>query len=96
MDLAGTSVHGIFIGKNTGVSGHSLIQGIFLTQGSNLSLLRLLHWQEILYHGGTFSLKIPQFCHSGRYCFGKDPQCSPYLPQMINLFLFPSLADCVF
>ena len=34
-----------FPGKNTGVGGHALLQGIFLTQGSNLSLLHLLHWQ---------------------------------------------------
>ena len=32
-------------GKNTGVGGHFLLQGIFLTQGSNLCLLPLLHWQ---------------------------------------------------
>ena len=32
-------------GKNTGVGCHSLLQGIFQTQGSNLQLLRLLHWQ---------------------------------------------------
>ena len=32
-------------GKNTGVDCHFLLQGIFLTQGSNLCLLRLLHWQ---------------------------------------------------
>ena len=31
-------------GKNTGVGGHALLQGIFLTQGSNLRLLHL-HWQ---------------------------------------------------
>ena len=34
-----------FSGKNTGVGCHSLLQGIFPTQGSNLCLLRLLHWQ---------------------------------------------------
>ena len=34
-----------FSGKNTGVGCHSLFQGIFLTQGSNLHLLSLLHWQ---------------------------------------------------
>ena len=28
-----------------GVGCHALLQGIFLTQGSNLCLLRLLHWQ---------------------------------------------------
>ena len=32
-------------GKNTGVDCKSLLQGIFLTQGSNLSPLCLLHWQ---------------------------------------------------
>ena len=33
-------------GKNSGVGCHALLQGIFLTQESNLSLLCLLHWQE--------------------------------------------------
>ena len=32
-------------GKNTGVGSHVLLQGIFLTQGSNPHLLHLLHWQ---------------------------------------------------
>ena len=32
-------------GKNDRVSCHGLLQGIFLTWGSNLSLLCLLHWQ---------------------------------------------------
>ena len=36
-----------FCGKNTGVGIHSLIQGIFLTQGSNPGLL---HCRWILYH----------------------------------------------
>ena len=30
---------------NTGVGCHALLQGIFPTQGSNPSLLHLLHWQ---------------------------------------------------
>ena len=34
-------------GKNNGVGCHSLLQGIFLTQGSNLGLL---HCRQILYH----------------------------------------------
>ena len=33
--LPGTSVHGDFPGKNTGVGCHSLLQRIFPTQGSN-------------------------------------------------------------
>ena len=43
-----------FSRKNTGVGCHSLLQGIFLTQGSNLSLLPLLHWQT-----GSLSLSNP-------------------------------------
>ena len=46
----GSSVHGDSLGKNTGVDWHSLLQGIFLTQGSNpglphcrWSLYRLSH-----------------------------------------------------
>ena len=42
----GSSVHGDFPGKNTGVGCHSLLQGIFPTQGSNLGLL---HCGQILY-----------------------------------------------
>ena len=32
-------------GKNTGVGCHTLLQGIFLTQGSNPCLFHLLCWQ---------------------------------------------------
>ena len=46
-----------FLSKNTGVDCHSLLQGIFLTQGSNT---RLLHCRQILYHlshkGSNFPL----------------------------------------
>ena len=41
----GSSVHGGLPGKNTGVGCHALFQGTFPTQGSNLRLLHLLHWQ---------------------------------------------------
>ena len=34
-----------FSSKNTGVGCHALLQGIFPTQGLNLRLLCLLHWQ---------------------------------------------------
>ena len=44
-NLPGSSVHGDFPGKNSGVGCHALLQGIFLTRGSNLYLLCLLHWQ---------------------------------------------------
>ena len=44
----------------------------------NSSLLKALHE-----YACTLSLKLPQFCCSLRHCFGKDPQCSPYLLQLI-------------
>ena len=43
----GFSVHGILQARILKVGCHFLIQGIFLTQGSNLSLL---HCRQILYH----------------------------------------------
>ena len=41
-----SSVLGIYPGKNTGVSCHALLQGMFLTQGSNPDLL---HYRQTLY-----------------------------------------------
>ena len=64
----GSSVHGIFQARNTGVGCHTLLQGIFLTQGWNSCLLCLLH-------GQTGSLPLPppgklniyiQLIHLGR------------------------------
>ena len=46
----GSSVHRIFPGKNIGVGCHFLVQGIFMTQGSNPYLLR---FRRILYHWVT-------------------------------------------
>ena len=50
----GSSVHGGSSGKNTGVGGHALFQGIFPTQGSNSGLLHywwilylLSHWRNL-------------------------------------------------
>ena len=42
----GSSVHGNSPGKNTGVGCHALLQGIFLTLGSNL---HCQHCRQILY-----------------------------------------------
>ena len=39
--------------KSTGVGCHSLLQGIFPTQGSNLRLLCLLPCRRVLYHQAT-------------------------------------------
>ena len=40
--------------KNIGVACHALLQGIFLTQGSNLPLLHLPHWRA-----GSLLLELP-------------------------------------
>ena len=51
----GSSVHEDSPGKNTGLGCHFLLQGIVLTQGSNLGLL---HWSQILYrlsHQGSLN-----------------------------------------
>ena len=40
----GSSVREDSPGENTGVGCHALLQGIFPTQGLNLSFLRFLHW----------------------------------------------------
>ena len=45
----GSSVHGDSAGRNSGVGCHALLQGIFLTQGSNLRLLCLLHCRQIVF-----------------------------------------------
>ena len=42
--LPGSSVHGDFPAKNTGVGCHVLLQGIRPTQGLNPHLLQLLCW----------------------------------------------------
>ena len=54
-NLPGSSVHGIFPGKNTGVG---CFQGIFPTQGSNLHFLCLLHCRQTPYplsHWGSLT-----------------------------------------
>ena len=66
--LPGSSVHGIFqarvlewdaIAFSTEVGYHSLMQGIFLTQGSNLGVL---HCRQILY----------RLSHQGRQCVKEE------------------------
>ena len=49
----GCPVHGILQTGITGVDCHALLQGIFLTQGSNPCLLQLLHCRWILYCWAT-------------------------------------------
>ena len=57
-------------GKNTGVGCHSLLQGIFLTQGSNLHLFCLLHYRQILYP--TSHLGSQPFIYKPKYALTKQ------------------------
>ena len=52
--LPGSSVHRILQARILEWVCHFLLQGIFLTQGSNPHFLCLLHWQA-----GSLSLKLP-------------------------------------
>ena len=45
--LPGSFVHGVLQARTLEWVSHSLFQGIFLTQGSNVGLL---HCRQILYH----------------------------------------------
>ena len=101
----GSSVHGIFR-KNTGVGCHFLPQGIFPTQGSNLHLLCLLHWQAdplpLCFLGSLKKCTIPQMiCKHKNYCHEKTDQnpCAyriyihvdNYLSLSIHTSIHPSM-----
>ena len=63
--LPHSSVHGDSPGKNTGVGCLSLLQGTFPTQGSNPSLLCLLHWQAgSLPTGATWEALYVYICQN--------------------------------
>ena len=49
-------------GKNTGVGCHVLLQGVFPTQGSNLCLLHLQHWQAL--RGSVGADQLAERCNS--------------------------------
>ena len=58
----GSSVHGDSPGKNTGVGCHALLQGIFLTQGSNRCLLQCRWILYSLYLGSPSSKMYSLYC----------------------------------
>ena len=59
--------------KTTGVGCHFLLQGIFLTQGSNLCFLSLLHCRWILYHWATReAFIIVIFCNFSMFEYLED------------------------
>ena len=68
-----------FPGTNTGAGCHFLPQGIFPTQGSNLHLLRLWHWQAD--------------CSPLR-CW-KQHNCSLHGSHSNNCFLHGSYSSCI-
>ena len=47
--------------KSTGVNFHFLLQGIFLTQGLNFSLLRLLHCRGVLYRLSYYTRNLRNY-----------------------------------
>ena len=67
----GSSVHGDSPGKNTGVGGHALLQGIFPTQGLNPGLP---HCRQILYHlshqGSHISQHFTKYVYTCMYTAG--------------------------
>ena len=75
-DPPGSSVHGIFQFKNTGVGCHFLLQGIFPTQRLNP---RLPHCRQILYHLSHWKVvtepwKTPGFLASRGEEFNSGPE----------------------
>ena len=82
-------VHGDSPGKNTGVGCHVLLQGVFLTQGLNLCLLNILHWQAFVFFfkpllppGTYINLK-----NAFQYTSGAD---STYMRYLLLLLLLLS------
>jgi len=79
----GSSVHGIleWVGKDTGVGCHALLQGIFPTQGLNLLLLHLQHWQA-----GSLPLVPPgKPISSGTPLYLRRGNLTPSLTQSFKL-----------
>ena len=78
-------------GKNTEVGCHFLLQGIFLTQGSNPSLLHLLHCRQILYHCATWEAWAGYILYIYIYIIYKHlwaSQPSLILPPSLAFFFF--------
>ena len=84
----GSYVHGDSPGKNTEVGSHSLLQGIFPTQGLNLCLLL---GRQIPYHWATCET-LPnitrhqemQIKRTMRYCLCNCLLCPPLSPRVCS------------
>ena len=55
-----------FPGKNTGVSSHFFLQGIFLTQGLNLISCSSCNGKQVLYHWAIWEACIPWENHNSK------------------------------
>ena len=81
------------LGKNTGVSCHFLLQGSFRTQGLNLRLLWLLHWQAaslpLSYLGSPTQQKTKRD-DSRKSCTFEREQSEPTGPNIMEV-----LAHCL-
>ena len=87
-----------FPGKNTSVGCHFLLQGIFLTQGSNLSLLHLLYQQAGLYCWATWDvlfILFPRFIFIEHRFYCQTSELSPVIFYHFNIqsFLFHSVGN---
>ena len=69
-------------GKNTGVGCQSLLQGVFLTQGWNLCLLHLPHWQAdslpLALYLGSPKYYIAYFKEQNRHFFSRTLPIAPF------------------
>jgi len=74
------------LGKNTIVGCHALLQGIFLTQGSNLSTQENTVQQ---FHRQKYKVvRAPPFFVSKRRIFTLNGNCARWLPQPLPVFRF--------
>ena len=77
--------------KNAGVGHHALLQGIFLTQGLNPSLLRLRHWQAgslPLAPPGKPATKVPNDLTMTQEEFAQELKPAQRKPQWRNRDIF--------
>ena len=76
-------------GRNTWVGCHAILQGIFLTKGSNLYLLCLLHWQAdalpLHHHSSEGQLLVSRQTTetAGPTCW--KPRCSLFRCRFVGL-----------
>ena len=67
---------------------HALLQGIFLTQGSNPHLLFLLHWQV-----GSLPLAPPEKPNMSNTCYQKSINFSLWISDKVVAQPCPTLCD---